>query len=219
VPFKLYLACSVLYFVLSALAPSTGSRVAEVRQETTGAASTRRAQRRGAIVKVSVDTAKDFAAVDSMFGGRNTWIVTRFRGGLKSALRDPNAFQSRLVENIPRMMFVLVPMFALVVALLFRRARTRYPGHLVFALHVHAFVFLALALWALSSFISLTQIGDITGFVVQCSIVVYPFLALRAVYQNSWLGTIARGLVLGLVYAICFAVVSLGALLVTLLVM
>ena len=46
---------------------------------------------------------------------------------------------------MPRVMFVLVPLFAGLTALFQRRVGRRYPAHLVFALHVHAAAFVARA--------------------------------------------------------------------------
>jgi hypothetical protein len=40
-----------------------------------------------------------------------------------------------LVEWVPRAMFVLVPLFAGLVALMVRRSGRNYPQHLYFALH------------------------------------------------------------------------------------
>jgi hypothetical protein len=51
----------------------------------------------------------------------------------------------------PRAMFVLVPVFAGLVALGARRARRNYPQHLYFALHVHAAWFFAITAFVLGA--------------------------------------------------------------------
>jgi len=55
-------------------------------------------------------------------------------------------FNDRLLGNFGGAMFVLLPSFALWLKLVYLNRRLRYTEHLVFALHVHAFWFLALAL-------------------------------------------------------------------------
>lgn len=59
-----------------------------------------------------------------------------------------SAIEAARLAWMPRVMFVLVPLFAGLVAVVERRARRRYPAHLVFALHVHAAGFAARAVAA-----------------------------------------------------------------------
>ena len=63
---------------------------------------------------------------------------------LEQQKRDLEAAASpALVEWVPRAMFVLVPLFAGLVALVIRRSGRNYPQHLYFSLHVHAAWFFA----------------------------------------------------------------------------
>jgi len=58
---------------------------------------------------------------------------------LRSAAMDPRGLRARFLDRLPRVLFVLVPVFAGIVALFYRRRR--FPQHLVFALHLHAAFF------------------------------------------------------------------------------
>ena len=51
-----------------------------------------------------------------------------------------------IVHNIPRAMFVFLPLLALFMKLLYWRPKRYYVEHLLFLVHNHAFVFLALAI-------------------------------------------------------------------------
>ena len=51
-----------------------------------------------------------------------------------------------VVHNIPRAMFVFLPLLALVMKPLYWRPKRYYVEHLLFLVHNHAFVFLALAI-------------------------------------------------------------------------
>ena len=55
-------------------------------------------------------------------------------------------FKDRFIGNVGAAMFLLLPGFALWMKLAYWNRHLRYTEHLVFALHVHAFWFLALAL-------------------------------------------------------------------------
>ncbi|HEX4233985.1 MAG TPA: DUF3667 domain-containing protein [Caldimonas sp.] len=76
------------------------------------------------------------------------WLCRRLqhRIGLgPQAIADEVAsFGDRFVGHLGGAMFVLLPSFALWLALVYRNRRMRYTEHLVFALHVHAFWFFAL---------------------------------------------------------------------------
>ena len=106
---------------------------------------------------------------------------------------------------------LLLPAFALLLKLLYP-GRRRYPSrprlygeHLVFAAHSHAFVFLA-GTALVPAPIALVQP------VIGAWIVIYLFLALRAVYGGSWLGSVARSVAMVVVYAILFGRATAGLL-------
>jgi hypothetical protein len=59
---------------------------------------------------------------------------------------ERQALGEEIMRLLPRAMFMLVPVFALMVAVMARKARRNYPTHLYFALHAHAAYFAVLAL-------------------------------------------------------------------------
>ena len=63
---------------------------------------------------------------------------------LFKAKQSPQAFVSALLGDIPKMMFFLLPLFAVSLKLLYLRTKRLYVEHLIFLLHVHAFAFLLL---------------------------------------------------------------------------
>ena len=56
------------------------------------------------------------------------------------------ALLEAIVHNIPRAMFVFLPLLALVMKLMYWRPKRYYVEHLLFLVHNHAFVFLALTI-------------------------------------------------------------------------
>jgi hypothetical protein len=106
----------------------------------------------------------------------------------KMGYADIAALQRAIEEArlawMPRVMFVLVPLFAGLVALVERRAGRRYPAHLVFALHVHAAAFAARALAAAAS-IPMPDWGEEFTRAASLYTVVYLFLAFRTAYRAS----------------------------------
>jgi len=109
-----------------------------------------------------------------------------------------NAFASSYISKIPNMMFVLLPFFALLISLFFRRKEMLYVQSLVFSLHLHSFFFFVICCKIL-----LALAFNIPEMIVVIMTVLLPFLyfvlSLRKVYQQSWAGAVMKGsLVLGL---------------------
>jgi hypothetical protein len=112
--------------------------------------------------------------------------------------RDPERFQALRRQNVPRLMFVLLPLYAGLLALLFRGHT--YPEHLVFALHLHAFTFLAALVARGADLLPHRKADGVVDAAVWLGVIAYSLVALRRVYGRTWKGTITRGVLLGAVY-------------------
>lgn len=126
---------------------------------------------------------------------------------INEALR---AFLSEYVQYVPHTMFVLLPLFALVLKLLYIRRRRYYAEHFIFALHVHAFIFLMFILMLLLDWapIRLALLGWI---------MVYFWLALRRVYRQGVIRTTLKYFVMGFVYNFLLVIGLAATFIVTLL--
>jgi hypothetical protein len=196
-PLRLYLTCSVLFFALKALAPEPPIVVR------TGAT------QRG-VVMIQEDTVgATLEAVDKMTHSRSS--TDRVAGRvLGKALRHGDQTAASMRQSIPNVMFVLVPIFAGLVALVFRSRRMRYPQHLAFALHTHAFLFLALILTLTPRVMRNAALEAIAVGVSFLAIACYMVLAVRRVYGGSTWSAILRS---GAVAATYFAAFTLAMLL------
>lgn len=109
----------------------------------------------------------------------------------------------RAVGQIGTAMFVLVPLFALVLRVAYAGAAgpaRLYAEHLVFALHLHAFAFLALV----ATLPDLSWLSALVALVVPG----YALLAARRVYGGPWGTLLLRWAAVGGVYA-CLLVLAL----------
>lgn len=113
------------------------------------------------------------------------------------------------VEWLPRLMFLVVPAFALLLAGLFRRDGRYYVEHLVFALHVHSAWYLLLTVdaairpllvaapeaWTWERIVlTAVSIG------IQLAVWIYLWTALRRFYGRGPLSTLGRTLLMMLGY-------------------
>jgi hypothetical protein len=110
----------------------------------------------------------------------------------------------------PYAMFALLPVFALLMKILYLGRARRYPdrprryaAHLVFGAHNHAFLFLVVALYVV------LPKGPAREVLVVWAMV-FLLLSMRAVYSGRWSGILARATVLLFVYSVFFWLVVAG---------
>jgi len=106
-----------------------------------------------------------------------------------------------VVHNIPRAMFVFLPLLALVMKLMYWRPKRYYVEHLLFLVHNHAFVFLALAIVGLCKLIPVVGVHlGLLEFAAWLYMVWYIFRAMRVYYTQSRGLTFAKYVGIGLSY-------------------
>jgi hypothetical protein len=187
-PFRLYLLASVLFFVLLSFL-SRRSDWAE------------RAE-----VEIRKDMTSDTVASDSSwisdvevnFPWR--WLDQRLETNIRALAELPPSVAMRRVvdttlEETPKVMFVLLPVFALLLKLLYFRRARYYIEHFVFALHFHAFAYV---IFGIALIIGSGWVFLIPGIILP----VYLLLAMRRAYAQGWIRTIIKWFVLSNIYSV-----------------
>jgi hypothetical protein len=203
-PLRLYLTCSVVYFLLRTIMPEPTLVV-----RSGGAVRTQM----GAVVVEESEVGQATRALDSLAKVGASPVGRMVGRRLGNALRHQREFVAAMRANTPRMMFVLVPLFVALTALVFRNRRMHYPKHLTFALHEHAFLFLALIPLLIPRSAPTSTIGaalSATAVLVSFgAIAVHLVLAIRRVYGGSLRGAVARSALLAATYFVCFTIALL----------
>jgi len=108
-----------------------------------------------------------------------------------------------IMHNVPRAMFVFLPLLALIMKLLYWRPKRYYVEHLLFLVHNHAFVFLAFSIVALLTSIPVVgpHLGLLDGL-IWLYMIWYIFRAMRVYYGQSRLLTTAKYLAIGFSYLV-----------------
>jgi len=117
---------------------------------------------------------------------------------------------------LPQTMFVLIPLFALILKIFYLFKRRLYMEHLIVALHSHAFIFLSiLVLFALGALRGLSQSAWLTvpmGLATAAAWVwlfVYLWLMQKRVYGQGWFFTTVKYWCVGIFYSVLLSV-SIG---------
>jgi hypothetical protein len=122
-----------------------------------------------------------------------------------------NAALNHEIDSIlPKGMFILLPVFALLTLAVWRRRLPHYPAHLYLALHMHSAWFGALAILAVAqAFFSSEIVVALLGAAVFVYVTLYGMLAVHRIFRDSWTKTIAKAFVVGVAYSACLVLLSL----------
>lgn len=179
-PVRLYLTLSLIFFLVAAYSPQQKEAIRSKAEKDQ--------------VQLEINKAEGKAGEK---GGRIAKTVSK-------AIEDPELFRHAFLSNVSRVMFVIVPLFALGLRVAYRNRKRRYPSFVYFSLHYHAFVFLVLTVYWLAGMTKLEILESIVGFAVLVCIPVYLFMAMRRVFGGSRVRTALRMAVLGAFYLPCF---------------
>ena len=113
-------------------------------------------------------------------------------------------FIATLFSNFPYMMLCCIPLFAFVLKVLYVRKRIFYIDHLVYALHIHSFAYLAIMLIVLITLgLNRWIPGTFAGWIIAALWVTFAvqiFLSIRRVYRQGWFFTVFKFFLGGIVY-------------------
>lgn len=116
-------------------------------------------------------------------------------------------FLEDLKHNAPKMMFLLLPLVALILRVAFWGSKKFYVEHLIYTFHLFCFLFLFLGINILLKMLIPHSWGVVTGvisFLEFIYICWYVYRSLRVVYQRSRFRTITKTMGIGFMYFLAF---------------
>jgi hypothetical protein len=125
----------------------------------------------------------------------------------KYGSRAREVFLDEFKHNVPKMMFLLLPMLALILKITFWRNKKFYVEHLIYTFHLHCFLFLFLAIIMLLQLVIPITWG-LTGWVSAFStiyIIWYIYRSLKIVYHRGRFRTITKMIGMSFTYFMAFS--------------
>ena len=161
-----------------------------------------------------------FEDVDAAPSAWDAWFErqgARLTINLARVQENPNLLKDALFGTIPSALFIMLPIFALCLSLLYLFNRRLYMEHLIVALHSHAFLSLVLLLSVLLLDLRawLTEPDTLPHTLFNQALLalalwvpVYLLLMQKRVYRQSWPMTTLKYSVLGVLYMVILGIAT-----------
>jgi len=146
----------------------------------------------------------------------------RLRQACTKIVADKASFGRAIWNNVPKMMFIFLPLIALVMWALYLGSRRDYVEHLVFFVHYHAYFFLAGIVLVIAEWIgdpaggTVRRAVDSLANLLEFAFVLYTpwylYRGMRRVYGQGRFWTFSKFAVLSVAYIFCFVLTGVGLL-------
>ncbi len=182
-PVRLYLVVSILLFLLLALKPGPG----------------------GDLIRIDSDSgvSRNASTADCKMAYSGPWasqVQPALRASCLKVVADNGAgLKQSFRHNVPRMMFVFLPLIALFMMLLYWRPRRYYVEHLLFLIHNHAALYVIAGLAVLTDLLP-WQLPGVLTFALALYILWYVFSAMRVFYAQTRLRTASKLATMSIAY-------------------
>ncbi|MFT5767097.1 MAG: hypothetical protein ACI9DH_000918 [Halioglobus sp.] len=120
-------------------------------------------------------------------------LEQRLNNNINSIEQDPDLFLDSFIERLPYLMFLLLPLFALLIKLSYLFSPFHYLQHLVFSLHYHSAIFLIFSFGMILDTLTGYEFGLWTF--IWCFL--YLPLALAKAYNSSYVSAFGKSLLIG----------------------
>ena len=136
---------------------------------------------------------------------KNQFLHAAAQGVLRTT-ENPDRFMDRVVGRLSVLAFVMLPVFALLLKLLYVGTGRLYAEHLILALHLHAFLFVLLLFMVAANLAGIDFMADHGTELLRWTLLIYVFIALKRVYRQSWGGTLTKVMVLLISYVVALTI-------------
>jgi Protein of unknown function (DUF3667) len=203
-PLRLYLTISLIFFVALGFGVNVATQVVSNEKElkesmSDSSISIGAFNGPGGFVGARLD--KDGTFICNL----PAWACSRMRSKIERMKTAPASEVANLLgkfrDDWPYAMFLLMPVFALLMKVAYWRRGMVYGEHLVFAFHVHA-------AWFVLALITLLLPDSVNGLPL-IAMPVYTMFVMHRVYGGRWWSTLLRGLAISLPYLVSILMVMI----------
>jgi len=139
-------------------------------------------------IDISITGLDSSSTLYSYFKNKEDYLESQGREGII-------IFWKSVIEQIPKVLFIMVPFFAFILKLLYIRRKRYYVEHLVFSFHIHTLIFLLLLV-----LVFIPRWYSVVFIIF--AILIYLFTAMKRVYVQSFFKTLLKMCILLFFYLI-----------------
>ncbi|WP_183574789.1 DUF3667 domain-containing protein [Mucilaginibacter sp. X5P1] len=132
--------------------------------------------------------------------------------------RTKEVILEQFKHNMPKMMFLMLPLCALILMIAFWNNRKYYVEYLIYSFHLHCFIFLFLTIIMVLEWLYPSSWKGVTGWINFFATIIvtwYIYKSLKVVYQRSTWRTITKLIGASFMYMVAFMFCILVAFLIT----
>ncbi|HBS30942.1 MAG TPA: hypothetical protein DEA40_04260 [Parvularcula sp.] len=137
---------------------------------------------------------------------RTLTLMERIFAGVSRAVEDPEDFNASLNNWLPRMLFLMAPVLALIMTLFLRGRNALLFDHLVFSLYAHATAFAIIGIAVAAVQLGLPHIFTASSI----ALALYFIVAIRRGYKRGWIKSLWTCFVAGVLYIIVLSAALVG---------
>jgi len=132
-------------------------------------------------------------------------MFDRVAAGASEAVKNPKAFNAAFNNWLPRIMFLMTPVLALVMGVFIRGKDALFFDHMVLSLYSHAVGFAVVGIAIVGG-----QLGvPMVGLIATIGLFVYFILTIKRAYKRGWIKTVYTSVMVSFIYMIILLVVVL----------
>lgn len=122
---------------------------------------------------------------------------------------DPSILVKESLSKLPQLMFIVLPIFAALLKVMYLFSNRLYMEHLTVALHSHSFIFISILIVELADYsynyldessTTLKSILEYTGYAAVLWLPIYLFLMQKRVYKQGFFFTLVKYHIIGILY-------------------
>ncbi len=140
--------------------------------------------------------------------------------GEKAFNSDTGPLIDQVIGKLPQLMFILLPLFAVLLKVMFIFSKRLYMEHLTVALHSHSFIFITVLLsemlflleeYLIETSPTVANFSSIVGSGLLVWIPIYLFLMQKRVYKQGKFFTLVKFSIIGTVYIVMIGITGIVA--------
>ncbi|MDQ3190950.1 MAG: DUF3667 domain-containing protein [Bacteroidota bacterium] len=220
-PFRVFIIVSVIFFLLFSAFTNSNNNFIHIETGKTKAKDLKtnenasKTDNDNNLAVINLDLGLDFnpdsaknliskigmdAYVDSIIPNESKFQKFAAKQFTKVFLGDQAKFGEVLVNYSSKLIFLMLPLFALLLKLIYIRKKKYFYEHFIFSLHLHTFIFIYL----IFNLLFVHYVFDFSFSISILLLLIYLFMAMKKVYCESYKKTISSFVMLSLSYLVLF---------------